>query len=72
MTKLKTAVKETTMTETVTKMSLKSEIVPLQTFNFSVAQLLPMFSGCEFYKTVSMFRKRKRKSFSCVHVLHKT
>ena len=29
-------------------------------------------SGVEFWKTASKFRKRERKSSSCVHVLHKT
>ena len=42
------SVSNATTTETVTKTSLKSEIVLLQTFNFSVAQLLAIFSGCEF------------------------
>ena len=30
------------------------------------------FSAVEFLKTVSKFRKRKARSLSCVHVLHKT
>ena len=34
--------------------------------------MLPKFSGVEFWKTASKFRKRKRKSLSCVHVLDKT
>ena len=38
----------------------------------SIRQMLAIFSGAEFYKTVSKFRKRKRKSLSCVHVLDKT
>ena len=38
----------------------------------SIRQMLAIFSGAESYKTVSKFRKRKRKSLSCVHVLDKT
>ena len=37
-----------------------------------IDQMLAIFSGVEFLKTVSKFRKRKRKSFCCVHVFHKT
>ena len=33
--------------------------------------MLAILSGVEFLKTVSKFRKRKRKSLPCVHVLHK-
>ena len=33
--------------------------------------MLANFSGVEFLKPLSKFRKRKRKSFSRVHVLHK-
>ena len=33
--------------------------------------MLAHFSGVEFLKAVSNFRKRKRKSLSCVHVLDK-
>ena len=29
------------------------------------------FSGVEFLETARKFRKRKKKSSSCVHVLHK-
>ena len=38
----------------------------------SIWQMLTIFSGVEFLNTVSKFRKRKRKSFSCAHVLQKT
>ena len=31
-----------------------------------------LFSGVQFLKTVSKFRRRKRKSWSCVPVRHKT
>ena len=34
--------------------------------------MLPSFSGVEFLRTVSKYRKRKRKSLSCVPVLDKT
>ena len=37
----------------------------------SIRQMLAHFSGVEFLKAVSNFRKRKRKSLSCVHVLDK-
>ena len=33
--------------------------------------MLANFSGVEFQKTISKFRKRKRKSLSCVHVFEK-
>ena len=36
-----------------------------------ICQMLVIFSGAEFYRTVSKFAKR-RKSLSSVHVLHKT
>ena len=38
----------------------------------SICQMLVNFSGVEFQRTVSKFRKRKGKSLSCVHVFHKT
>ena len=38
----------------------------------SIRQMLTFFSGVEFLNTVSKFRKRKRKSFSCAYVLQKT
>ena len=34
--------------------------------------MLAIFSGVPFEKTVSKFRKRKRKSWSCAHVLYET
>ena len=36
----------------------------------SIRQMLAKLSGVEFKKTVSKFRKRKRKSLSCVHVTY--
>ena len=35
-----------------------------------IPQMLAIFSGVKFYKTVSKFKKKK--AMSCVHVLHKT
>ena len=40
--------------------------------SLSIRQMLAFLSGVEFLNTVSKFRKRKRKSLSCVDVLHKT
>ena len=37
-----------------------------------IRQMLAIFSRVEFEKTLSKFRKRERKSLSCVHVLQKT
>ena len=44
----------------------------IQLFQASIFQMLANFSGIEIYRTVSQFRKRKRKSLSGIHVLHKT
>ena len=44
----------------------------IQLFQASIFQMLANFSGLEIYRTVSQFRKRKRKSSSGIHVLHKT
>ena len=56
------------------KTSLKKWI--RSTLNFialvPIRQMLPNFSGVEFLRTVSKYRKRKRKSLSCVPVLDKT
>ena len=55
------------------KRHLESEF-PLPPANFivlvpsrSIRQMLVNFSGVQFLRTVSKFRKRKRKSLSCVH-----
>ena len=55
------------MTAMPVKMSLK-----IQLFQTSICQMLANFWGVEIYKTVSQFRKRKSKSLSGIHVLHKT
>ena len=55
------------MTAMPVKMSLK-----IQLFQTSICQMLANFLGVEIYRTVSQFRKRKRKSLSGIHVLHKT
>ena len=52
------------------KMSLKIQL--FQTQNFKIRQMWANFLGVEIYRTVSQFRKRKRKSLSGIHVLHKT
>ena len=54
-------------TATATKTSLKNFIALIP--SRSVRQMLAIFSGIEFLKTVSRIRKRKRKS---VHAFHKT
>ena len=59
------------------KRLLKSGIALLQTLfalipSRSIQQILANVFWSWFLKTVSKFRKRKRKSFSCAHVLHKT
>ena len=38
----------------------------------SIRQVLSNLSGVEIIKNVLKYRKRKRKSLSCVHLLHKT
>ena len=38
----------------------------------SISQLLAIFSGVDYQRTVSKYRKRKRKSLSSVHILHET
>ena len=43
---------------------------PEDFFNFA-PWMLVNFSGVQLQRTVSKFRKRKRKSLSCVHVLNK-
>ena len=55
------------MTAMPVKMSLK-----IQLFQTSIRQMLANFLGVEIYRTVTQFRKRKRKSLSGIHVLHKT
>ena len=52
------------------KRHLKSEfaLIPARV----IRQMLANFSGFEFQRTVSKFRKTKTKSSSCVHVLQKT
>ena len=59
----------------VTKTSLKNEAAS----NFiaripsrSIREMFANFCGVEFLETVTKFRKRKEKSSSWVHVLHKT
>ena len=68
---------EETTTATATKTSLKKRSRAASNFialipSRSICRMLAIFSGAEFYKTVSKFRKRKRMSSSCGHVLHKT
>lgn len=46
------------------KMSLKIHL-----FQTSIRQILANALGVEIYRTVSQFRKRKRKSLSGIHVL---
>ena len=55
-------------TATATKTSLKNFIALIP--SRSVRQMVANFSGVEFLKTVSKFRKRKRKSLSRFHVLY--
>ena len=50
----------TTATATATKTSLKNFIALIP--SRSVRQMVANFSGVEFLKTVSKFRRRKRKS----------
>ena len=55
----------------------KSEVALLLTLSrlFHLVQFVKCWlflSGLQFLKIVSKFRRRKRKSWSCVHVLHKT
>ena len=54
------------MTAMPVKMSLK-----IQLFQTSIRQMLANALRVEIYRTVSQFRKRKRKSLSGIHVLHK-
>ena len=57
------------------KRHLKSEVALLQTLSrlfhrVKFVKFWQFFSGVEFQKTVSKYRKRKRKSLSCAHVLN--
>ena len=64
------------VTEAKIKTSLKKWILAASNFialipSRSIRQMLVNFSGVQFQRTVSKFRKRKRKSLSCVHFLAK-
>ena len=55
-----------------TSPSLVDSVVALIPSRSIRQMLMAIFSGDEFLNTVSKFRKRKRKSFSCAYVLQKT
>ena len=64
------------MTATASKTSQKNKFKLLHTsFSIpprSIRQVLSNLSGVQIIKNVLKYRKRKRKSSSCVHLLHKT
>ena len=59
-----------------TRVPMSPSPCPRPTFIYtqphSISQLLAIFSGVDYQRTVSKYRKRKRKSLSSVHILHET
>ena len=74
---LKVPIKQQRRRTKATKTSLKKWICATSNFiplipTRSICQMMANFSGVEFLKTVSKFRKRSRESLSRVHVLDTT